>query len=231
MPPRRCRCSGHPAAHDLVRMLDGSPAISPRGQVTARSGSTMNNRSAGRVAYQVKISLRGVSKPPVWRRVLIPAGIRLDELHEVIQCVMGWYDAHLHCFSQGMLEYGAPDPELGHEDERSVRLSQLLIEPGDKLLYTYDFGDGWEHDILLEQAVPIEPSGRYPRCVTGKGACPPEDCGGAWGYADLKEALADPGHEEHEDLLEWLSLDTANDFDPTAFSVEEINEGLAHLGK
>jgi hypothetical protein len=227
--------SGHPAAADLVRMLGGSPATPLPGPAAARGGKkgrgAKNNKgSAADVAYQLKITLRGVSKPPVWRRVLVPAGIRLDELHEVIQCAMGWDDGHMHSFSLGMLHYGISDPELGHEDERSVPLSQLLTEPGDKLLYTYDFGDGWEHDILLEQTSPIEPGERYPRCVTGKGACPPEDCGGVWGYANLKEALADPGHEEHEDLLEWLSLDTADDFDPTAFSADEINMGLARLG-
>lgn len=224
------RASGHPAADELVRLLGGTDqGIGRRGATTRRTGNKKSSRPASSTAYQLKISLRGVSKPPVWRRVVVPDAIRLDELHEVIQRAMGWDDGHLHVFSQGWTEYGTPDPELGHQNERGVSLSDLLAGSGDKLRYTYDFGDGWEHDILLERSVPFEPGARYPRCLTGKGACPPEDCGGVWGYADLKEIIADSAHEDHDDMLEWLGLDSAGDFDPTSFSVDDVNARLEHL--
>jgi hypothetical protein len=175
---------------------------------------------------QLKLSMRGVSKPPVWRRLLVPADMRLDRLHDVIQTAMGWTDTHLHVFSTVVGDYGIPDPEPGFRNERSARLAQFLKEPGDRMHYTYDFGDGWEHDIVLEKRLGPDPDERIPTCLAGKGACPPEDCGGPWGYADLKAALADPRHEHHEDMLEWLGLDNAEDFDPAACDVVEINQVL-----
>ena len=93
----------------------------------------------------------------------------------------------------------------------------------------YDFGDDWEHDIKLEKILPPDPAAVTPVCLTGKGACPPEDCGGAWGYADLKEAIANPDHEEHEELLGWLGLDDPSEFDPAEFSLDEINARLRHV--
>lgn len=181
------------------------------------------------VVYQLKVSLREIEEPPVWRRLLVSSEIRLAALHHVIQRAMGWEDAHLHVFSDGSRQYGHPDPELGYQDERRVRLSRLLAEPGDSLDYTYDFGDGWDHEVVLEQTVPVAGGEREPRCLAGEGACPPEDSGGAWGYADLKEILADPGHEEHHEMLEWLGLDSAVDFDPAAFSVDDVNTDLEQL--
>jgi hypothetical protein len=172
---------------------------------------------------QLKISLVGVSKPPVWRRLLVPATMRLDRLHEAIQIVMGWQDYHLHAFSAGSVEYGPPDPELGHSDERRTRVIDVIHDPKDRMRYVYDFGDHWQHDIVVEKVGVAEPGVRYPSCVAGTGCCPPEDCGGVWGYADLREALADPSHEQHEDMLEWLGLETADEFDPTAFDVSEAD--------
>src|SRR5205807_3495965 len=130
-------------------------------------------------------------------------------------------------FSNGWAEYGLPDPELGHGDERAVQLSALLDGVGDKLRYTYDFGDDWEHDVLLEKVLPADSP--YPVCTAGKGACPPEDCGGIGGYLRLKEILAGSDDEEQRQLLEWLGLDSAADFDPTEFSVEETSARLASL--
>jgi hypothetical protein len=177
-------------------------------------------------AMQLKLSLRGVVKPPVWRRLLVPADIRLDRLHDVIQTATGWTDTHLHVFSTRSGDYGIPDPELGHRNERNARLAQFLQQPGDRIHYSYDFGDGWEHDIVLEKRLNPEPGAQMPACLAGKGVCPPEDCGGPWGYADLKQALADPRHEDHESMLEWLGLESAEGFDPAAFDLAEINEVL-----
>ena len=120
-----------------------------------------------------------------------------------------------------------PDPELGHRDERRVTLARLLAGPEDGIRYTYDFGDDWEHKIVLEAVLAAEPDRSYPTCVAGKGACPPEDCGGPWGYADLREVLADPSREEHDEMREWLGLDRTSDFDPAAFSIDAVNEALA----
>lgn len=175
---------------------------------------------------QVKISLLGTSKPPVWRRLLIPAAIRLDRLHDVIQAAMGWQDCHMHAFADGSCEYGLADPELGHRDERKATLDRLLEREGERIRYTYDFGDNWEHEIVVEKALTVEPGVRYPVCVAGNGACPPEDCGGVWGYEHLREVLADPADEEHEEMLQWLGLQTDAEFDPARFDVDGVNRAL-----
>jgi Plasmid pRiA4b ORF-3-like protein len=177
--------------------------------------------------FQIKITLIGVSKPPIWRRVLVPAGIRLDRFHETIQAAMGWLGYHMHVFSAEAGDYGSADPELGHRDERRITLAQVLEEPGDRLIYTYDFGDDWDHELVLEQELQAEHGAVHPRCVAGKGACPPEDCGGAWGYLDLRALLADPAADGHDEMLEWLGIDSAGEFDPAAFDVDAVNESLA----
>jgi Plasmid pRiA4b ORF-3-like protein len=246
--------SGHPRAQDIAARLTGRPALAAtrgsavrRGSASARqsqpgrsgrsgdtgrsSGERKRRPGSGTLVHQLKITLGGVSRPPVWRRVLVPADVTLEDLHEVIQRAMGWDDYHMHLFSVGGQEYGSPDPELGHASDRSVLLSQVLSSPGDRLSYTYDFGDGWEHDIVLEETRTRVPEETYPSCVAGKGACPPEDCGGAWGYAELKEILADPSHEGHQDMLEWLGLDAGKDFAPKRFSATEVNARLSLLAK
>ena len=180
----------------------------------------------GDAILQLKISLLGVSDPPVWRRLQVPAAINLDRLHELIQTAVGWQDCHLHAFSDGGVDYGIPDPELGHRDERRTPLRRVLAKPGDRARYTYDFGDDWEHEILVEKVLVAEPGTRYPVCVGGRGAGPPEDCGGTWGYVELRATLADPSNEEHEQMLEWLGLERAGEFDAAAFDVDGVNAAL-----
>jgi Plasmid pRiA4b ORF-3-like protein len=228
----------HPAAPRLVKLLSG-PA-NPAGPLAGVLPGTdvfpklpARRRRPGPVvtplpgtAYQIKVQLRGVTKPPVWRRLQVPADISLDQLHEVIQTAMGWHNSHMHLFSDGWSDYGHPDRELGHEDERTVPLSQLLTSVGDKIGYNYDFGDDWLHDITLEKILPADAGVTTPVCTAGKGACPPEDCGGVWGYEELKATLADPDAEEHDDMLEWLGLSSGDDFDPREFSAEAVNRGL-----
>jgi hypothetical protein len=231
------RSSGHPAAATVAASLGGPSLVpAPRGAAAGKTGGKKSRGQRGKRPpadtdgiYQLKISLRGVSKPPVWRRVEVPGGITLAKLHEVILLSMGWGGGHMHVFSDGWNEYGRPDPELGHADESRVQLSGLLSVPGEKLLYTYDFGDDWEHDVLLEEIRPAAPDGPAPSCLAGKGACPPDDCGGSWGYASLKETLADPDDEEHEDMLDWLGLDSGSEFDPRKFSVDDVNARLGRL--
>ena len=216
--------SGHP---DAARFIDSVTAVTGL-RVPAVPPARPAAIPAG-PAYQLKITLRGVSKPPVWRRVIVPAGLTLDLLHEVILRAMGWDGGHLHVFSTAWDDYGTPDSELGHADERGVTLREVLARSGDKMRYTYDFGDDWEHDVVLEKVLPAEPGGARSSCLAGKGACPPDDCGGVWGYANLKEILADPDDEEHEDLLEWLGLDSAADFDPAEFHLDQVNVRLSYL--
>ena len=182
------------------------------------------------VIVQIKVKLLGVSKPPVWRRLQLRGDARLDRLHELLVAAFGWQDYHMHCFSSGPDEFGVPDPELGLADERHVTLGELIGGVGDRLRYTYDFGDDWQHEIVVEELLDPDPETHYPVLVAVKGARPPEDCGGPWGYADLKEIVADPSHERHQEMLDWLGLDTASDFDPAAVATDHIEEELA-LGR
>lgn len=181
------------------------------------------------VIAQIKVTLLGVSKPPVWRRLQLRADTRLDRLHGLIQAAFGWEDYHLHSFTCGQEEFGPADPDLDLDfnNERDITLGELIGGVGDRLRYTYDFGDNWEHEILVEQLLDTDPETRYPALIAAKGACPPEDCGGDWGYANLKQVLADPSHEEHQEMLEWLGLDNANELDPTAVTTDNIQKELA----
>jgi hypothetical protein len=172
---------------------------------------------------QLKISLRG-SKPPVWRRILVRDAISFHELHEIIQRVMGWSGHHLFEFDIGGLSIGIPHPDYNHEvtDARKVRMSRIFREKGQRLDYMYDFGDSWEHVILVEKVLKDDASQKLPVCVAGKMACPPEDCGGIWGYEELLEKLKDKSHPEHKETVEWLG----GDFDPEAFGMDEVNRVL-----
>ncbi len=191
--------------------------------------ATARDRDAGGTdaIVQIKVKLRGVSKPPVWRRLLVPADSGLDRLHEAIVAAFGWQGYHLHIFTSGRDEFGVPDPELGLIDERQVSLGQLIGGAGDRLIYTYDLGDNWEHEVVVEGLLDRDPEVLYPALLAAKGACPPEDCGGPWGYAELKEILADPTHDQHQEMLNWLVLDDASEFDPEGLDTEEIEGELA----
>jgi len=170
--------------------------------------------------YQIKITLREV-RPPLWRRVLVPGNFSLGKLHKVIQAAMGWYGVHLHQFVIGEDCYGVPHPDYRHPmiDQRRYTLQQVAGREKARFIYEYDFGDGWEHDILVEKILAPEEGVRYPVCVKGKRACPPEDVGGPWGYAHFLEAMRDPKHEEHESFIEWIG----REFDPEAFDLDDAN--------
>jgi hypothetical protein len=175
--------------------------------------------------YQLKVSLRG-AKPPIWRRLLVPADISLARLHAAIGAAFGWHGGHMHVFETGYGEFGRADRELGHRADGSVTLEQVAPAVKDKIRYTYDFGDDWVHDIVVEKVLAPDPSRAYPRCVGGKRAAPPDDCGGIWGYEELVEVLADPAHPEHEERLQWLGLADASQFTPDAFDVEAVNRRM-----
>jgi hypothetical protein len=174
--------------------------------------------------FQLKVQLREVS-PPVWRRVLVPGEMSLAELHEVVQVAMGWTDSHLHEFEIGGARYGVPDPDWGFDDvadESRVKLWQVAVE-GSRLRYAYDFGDGWQHDVIVEKVLGRQLGLRYPCCLAGRRACPPEDVGGPWGYEEFLAAVGDPGHDEHEHWMEWAG----GSFDPAEFDLAAVNKALA----
>jgi len=174
--------------------------------------------------YQVKVTLQHL-RPPVWRRLLVPPDIPLSEFHVVLQIAMGWDDQHLHGFR---IRTKRPQRQrrswvyLEPQDEGMIRLCDVLQREKDAIFYEYDFGDGWEHRIVLEKILPPDPGRAVPVCIKGKRPCPPEDCGGVWRYADLVEAYHDPDRPAHEDAVDWLGPD----WDPEAFDLEEVNAGL-----
>ncbi len=179
--------------------------------------------------YQLKIVLLGV-RPQIVRRVQVPADMRLDNLHMVVQVAMGWTNSHLHSFSFGKRAFTIPFEEgyleeMEMEDERSVLLSQLLTEPKAQFEYEYDFGDGWQHVITLEKILSAVPNTTYPLCLDGKRACPPEDCGGVWGYSDLLKVLANPAHPDYKEMKSWIG----RKFDPELFDLEKVNRSLRRL--
>jgi hypothetical protein len=181
--------------------------------------------------YQLKITLNG-AKPPIWRRVLVSNEITLSKLHHVIQDAMGWYDSHLHMFMIGRERYSEPSPydpsllaELEAKSTHRVKLSKFNLSEGAKFIYDYDFGDSWEHIILLEKILPPDPKLKTPVCIKGKRACPPEDVGGIWGYAEFVEALKDPNHPQHEDYRDWIG----DDFDSEAFDLDRVNARLKQI--
>lgn len=175
--------------------------------------------------FQLKISLKQ-ARPPIWRRVLVPATIQLEELHAVIQAAFGWHNCHLHQFIDGRTYY-MPDPQddgwgmfdFETEDSRGIQLQNLLTREKSKITYEYDFGDSWLHEILLEKILPPDGNQPLPVCIKGKRACPPDDCGGMYGYYEMLETLDGPDDDEKEDLLEWLG----GPLDPEEFDLEYAN--------
>jgi hypothetical protein len=176
--------------------------------------------------HQIKVELAGV-RPPVWRRVLLSPEITLGKLHRVLQAVMGWEDSHAHSFVQDGRTYSDPRLELDGNamDERRVSLGEILTEPGSRLIYEYDFGDDWKHELLCEGSVESEVEAPYAVCADGARSCPPEDCGGPLGYADLLQVLKNPQHKDYPEMRAWLGTD----FDPEAFDCGEVNKRLAQM--
>ena len=178
--------------------------------------------------YQFKISMTRI-KPPILRRIQVPETYTFWDLHIAIQDVMGWIDYHLHVFemvnpSTGMKsEIGIPDEEYEECGETLADWENKIADwfnlENRKACYTYDFGDNWVHTIILEKILRREDEVKYPICIKGKRACPPEDCGGVWRYEELLEAITDTKHEEHEEILAWVG----GEFDPEHFDLEEVH--------
>jgi hypothetical protein len=189
-----------------------------------QSSARRPNKTAKTAIYQLKVTLRHVT-PPIWRRLVVSGDILFSELHHVLQISMGWFDSHLHDFRYQQNRYG--DPTLLEEviDESETSLCQVARRKGNQLVYTYDFGDNWEHEVLVERidqcSVPA-----VPRCIGGRNACPPEDCGGVFGYLNLLESLTDPNNPNHDEARDWVD----EDFDPKRFDVATVNSLLMKLG-
>lgn len=181
---------------------------------------------------QLKITLLGV-EPPIWRRVLVSESITFGQLHDTLQVVMGWTNSHLHEFRVNDKRIGQffegvlieDDEEL--IDETGILLKEKLTPTDSDFRYRYDFGDSWEHSVQIEQWLPAEPGMSYPVCLDGARHCPPEDCGGVWGYAELLTVLNDKGHPEQAEMLVWLG----GRFNTELFRLDRINQQLAKLGK
>ena len=178
--------------------------------------------------YQLKISLIE-SKPKIWRRVLVKPDLLLEDLHKIIQTVMGWENYHLHQFKKDGILYVPESPEEDGFLTSSklyiyshTKVSDLLKAEKDKLKYEYDFGDSWEHEIVLEKILSLKGSVDYPVCTGGKKNCPPEDCGGIWGFHNILKILKDPDHKEYDENLEWMG----KEYDPDYFNQRVVNARL-----
>lgn len=206
------------------------PAIARALQLLAGAGDADEDgqwpdAGGGSAALQLKIALKG-SRPPVWRRVLVPADIRLADLHHVIQACFGWDDDHLHRFTVG--EPYRADTVYEPADEARVRLRDLASSVGDKVSYLYDFGDDWLHEITVEEHVEAGEA-QLPTLLGGRGRSPFEDSGGVHGWAALVEAAADPAHPGHTEARDWLGLVDDEALDPRAFDRAPVDTRLAAL--
>jgi len=183
----------------------------PKKAVPKKSRTDKSN-----LLFQFKITLLEI-KPLIWRRVQV-LDCTLGVLHEVIQAAMGWENCHLHQFIVDGVRYGVPEPELRLKNEDKVLLSQIVPKGGKgfRFRYEYDFGDSWIHDIVFEGCSPNDLGKNYSLCLDGARACPPEDSGGPWGYDDFLEAITDPKHERHGELLDWMG----GAFDPEEFDAK-----------
>lgn len=192
---------------------------------------------AGQPLYQLKITL-SYSDPVVWRRVVVPANIKLHRLHDLIQRVMPWTNSHLHQFIVGnrrkrgaeVVFYGMKnldfaDPDDGTLDEKKFSLGEIAPAVKDRFIYEYDFGDGWEHELLVEKILPPDASFKKSLCLAGENACPPDDCGGIPGYYQMLEILADPKDPEHEHWKEWIG----GSWDASQFDLKAANAALKRL--
>ncbi len=220
----------NPYKKRLVAVRDKIEGILDGLEEAKETSSRTSGKTPGGI-YQFKITLKDTS-PPVWRRIQV-ADCSLGDLHEVIQIVMGWQNSHLHQFVIDGEYYGSTAPDdfgfgmdMEVQDEDGILLSQIV--KGNRKVqfrYEYDFGDNWRHEILFEKTVEAEPKTKYPRCFEGERACPPEDVGGPWGYADFLAAIADPKHENHRGMKQWVG----GKFDPEKFSVDRVNKELRQM--
>lgn len=194
------------------------------GPTASHAGQASDGKAA---VYRFKIILQDTA-PTIWRRIET-TDVTLDRLHELIQTAMGWTNSHLHQFEIADVRYTDPRfmtgdfDDFGALDYSGIRIGDLVSRHGSKLRmgYEYDFGDGWQHEVVLEKVSQSEPGAKYPRCIDGERACPPEDVGGVYGFSDYVEAITDPNHREYRELLEWNGP-----FDPAQFDAAKATRRM-----
>jgi hypothetical protein len=194
-----------------------------------RTGGATGSVGAAPSVYQLHISLRDL-KPAIWRRVLVPGSATLEKLHRIIQIAMGWSNSHMHEFTVGNTCYGVPDKSFADTapavvSEKRATLSTCVAASVKSFRYVYDFGDSWEHNLKVEKILVADPALRYPVCLAGANACPPDDIGGPPGYQNFVQAISDSAHPEHQEMLEWCG----GSFDPYAFDLESVNADLKRI--
>ena len=195
-------------------------ATSTKRRVTPRTSTRI---------YHMEVVLNGI-KPRIWRRLQVPGDVSLGWLHAVMQVAMGWTNSHMHQFIVGERVCSDPIFKLDEDgegrpilDENKVTLMEVAPREKDVFLYEYDFGDSWSHRVTVKKILASDPSAAtVALCLDGARVCPPEDCGGVWGYEDLLQVIRDPGNEEYESMMEWLG----GSFDPEAFDREKTNKYL-----
>ncbi len=213
--------TGRPAEFEEAEECDRSPRASPR---TARALGEARARHPR--VWRIRVDLVGI-RPPIWRRLVVPASATLHDLHIALQHAMGWTMTHLYEFEASGLRFMEPDPEgddvgpVAH-DSRIVILGELGLEVGDRFRYRYDFGDGWDHAIHVEGIGEYDLAQPVPMCLGGERACPPEDVGGVSGYEDLVRAMASPRHKRRGEFMEWLG----RPFDSESFEPGWANVSL-----
>ncbi|MEN8905417.1 MAG: plasmid pRiA4b ORF-3 family protein [Clostridiales bacterium] len=182
--------------------------------------------------YKIKINLVDIN-PPIWRRLVIPSNITFYKLHKIIQAVFDWQDYHLFEFNIYNINLGLPDESgFGENPDKNAKREKIdsYFKKGVKFIYTYDFGDNWEHKISVEDILEGEEDKKYPVCIKGKRQRPPEDVGGTFGYEDFLNIISDPTNDECQEMLEWAEKDTGGrKFDPEYFYLPEINKRLARI--
>jgi len=186
--------------------------------------------------YELRITLQDIG-PPIWRLIQVPDTLRLSHLHDALQTVIGWTDSHLHRFEKDGMHWGLPeddgDDAIEIIDESRTTIGAALTTPGDSMLYVYDFGDSWRHDVTLEKILPASGMVR-PVCIAGERHCPPEDVGGVSGYEEFLEVIFEPGHEEHEHYVRWAGGPSplnrsVGRFQPEEFNITAVNDALSRM--
>ncbi len=191
-----------------------------------RGGKVMKKKNDQ--VYQFKITLKDI-KPLIWRRIQVPKTYTFWDFHVAIQDVMGWFDSHLHEFeitnslSGTKTVIGIPNEDVDFANHKTLpgwkqKIADYFSKENKSANYVYDFGDNWEHEIILEEILTKENNVAYPICIKGERACPPEDCGGSYGYEDFLKIIGDPDDEQHEEMLEWVG----GEFDPKHFDPRKI---------
>lgn len=216
---------------DVEQKPKASDTASPQIAKPVRTRRTRPNPDVGgdTLIFQLKITLMEI-RPPIWRRVFVPGSIPLQKLHRVIQCAMGWDNQHLFEFRFKKKRTSLEEDIAQFADPwkcplKAKTLAGYVRARGSKFRYVYDFGDSWEHEILLEKIVSRENAAALPLCLGGERSCPPEDCGGIYGFLELLEAAGNPRHPRHEDVLDWLG----DDFDPERFDLKAVNARMKRI--